>query len=62
MEGLVLQRVSREFGLEKRNQLEQNAAKYIALDQIKKENNKLLLTRKGKLFADGIAGELFFVG
>jgi oxygen-independent coproporphyrinogen-3 oxidase len=62
MEGLDLQRVNTEFGAEKRNQLEQNAAKYIALDQIKKENNKLLLTRNGKLFADGIAGELFFVG
>jgi oxygen-independent coproporphyrinogen-3 oxidase len=62
MEGLDLQRVSGEFGAEKRIQLEQNAAKYIALDQIKKENNNLMLTRNGKLFADGIAGGLFFVG
>jgi len=61
MEGLDLRRVNTEFGSEKRNQLEQNAAKYIALDQVKKENEKLILTRKGKLFADGIAGGLFFV-
>ena len=61
MEGLDLQHVNREFDPEKRSQLEKNAAKYIAAEDMKKENEKLILTRKGKLFADGIAAGLFFV-
>jgi oxygen-independent coproporphyrinogen-3 oxidase len=60
MEGLDLQHVSRAFGLEKVNLLEKNAARYIGEAQMKKENEKLVLTRKGKLFADGIAAGLFF--
>ena len=61
MEGLDLQHVNREFDPEKRDQLEKNAAKYIAAEDMKKENEKLILTRKGKLFADGIAAGLFFL-
>jgi len=61
MEGLDLRQVDREFGSGKRNQLEQNASKYIDQGQLKNENGKLMLTLNGKLFADGIAGGLFFV-
>jgi oxygen-independent coproporphyrinogen-3 oxidase len=59
IEGLDLQYVARQFGSEQEFQLEKNAARYIGMDQMKKENEKLTLTNKGKLFADGIAAALF---
>ncbi len=37
------------------------AEKHINCEEIKKERNKLFLTDKGKLFADKIASDLFFV-
>ena len=37
------------------------AERYIRTDEIKNEKNKLFLTDKGKLFADKIAGNLFFI-
>jgi oxygen-independent coproporphyrinogen-3 oxidase len=61
MEGLDLQHVSREFGPDKRKLLEQYAAKFIEQEQIKSENEKLILTQQGKLFADGIAAEMFVI-
>ena len=61
MEGLDLQHIMRAFGPARGNLLEKNAARFIAQEQMKKEDEKLVLTSKGKLFADGIAGELFFV-
>jgi oxygen-independent coproporphyrinogen-3 oxidase len=60
MEGLDLQHIMRAFGPARGNLLEKNAARFIAQEQMKKEDEKLVLTSKGKLFADGIAGELFF--
>lgn len=60
MEGLDLQHIMRAFGPARGNLLEKNAARFIAQEQMKKENEKLVLTSKGKLFADGIAGALFF--
>jgi oxygen-independent coproporphyrinogen III oxidase len=60
MEGLDLQHVSNHFGIEKSNELADNAIEYIRLNQMERDNEKLVLTRKGKLFADGIAAALFF--
>ncbi len=60
MEGLDLLHITRAFGPVPGNVLEKNAARFIAEDQMKKEDEKLVLTSKGKLFADGIAGALFF--
>ncbi len=54
-EGLNLQKM----GTATKKQLEQNAAKYISTGKIKLENEKLILTNEGKLFADGIAADLF---
>ena len=36
------------------------AEKYIKNEKLKIKNKKLALTKEGKLFADGIAGDLFF--
>ena len=59
-EGLDLQYVSDQFGKEKRIGLEKNAATYISRNQIESNQGKLVLTKNGKLFADGIAAALFF--
>ncbi|MEO6961823.1 MAG: coproporphyrinogen III oxidase, partial [Puia sp.] len=60
IEGLDLQQVATHFGTEKRLQLEKSASIYIHEDQMILADEKLILTRKGKLFADGIAAEMFF--
>jgi oxygen-independent coproporphyrinogen-3 oxidase len=59
-EGLDLQHVAEHFGKQTGNLLENNASKYIYSEQMVKKQEKLVLTRNGKLFADGIASALFF--
>ncbi len=59
-EGLDLEHVSEHFGKQKVNLLENNASVYIRSNQMEKKQEKLVLTREGKLFADGIAAALFF--
>jgi oxygen-independent coproporphyrinogen III oxidase len=59
-EGLDLNHVNKRFGWEKRNLLENNATVYVNTDRMTIENEKLILTEQGKLFADGIAAALFF--
>ncbi len=60
MEGLDLQHISDQFGNEKQDLLENNARVYIRSNQMERNDNKLVLTKNGKLFADGIAAALFF--
>jgi oxygen-independent coproporphyrinogen-3 oxidase len=60
MEGLDLQYVSAHFGKEKEILLRNNAVVYIRSNQMERNNEKLVLTKNGKLFADGIAAALFF--
>jgi oxygen-independent coproporphyrinogen-3 oxidase len=60
MEGLDLRFVSETFGKDKGMKLENNAGVYIGSNQMEKRNEKLILTKNGKLFADGIAADLFF--
>jgi len=55
-EGLHLDRVDDSIRL----QLEAAGKKYIDAGLMKKENDSLILTRQGKLLADGIAAALFF--
>jgi oxygen-independent coproporphyrinogen III oxidase len=59
-EGLDLQHVTERFGKQKGSLLENNASVYIHSNQMVKKQEKLVLTRNGKLFADGIAAALFF--
>jgi oxygen-independent coproporphyrinogen III oxidase len=59
-EGLDLQHVMEHFGMQTGNLLENNASVYIRSNQMVKNHEKLVLTRNGKLFADGIAAALFF--
>lgn len=60
MEGLDLDHVSTEFGEEKSYKLQAESRKYENTGKLKIETSKIILTREGKLFADGIAAGLFF--
>ena len=51
--------VRQEFGENYATQILTGAAKYIADQSVIYKGSKLFLTRKGKLFADGIASDLF---
>ncbi len=60
IEGLDLLQVATGFGIEKKDLLGKKAAPYIQANQMILADEKLILTRKGKLFADGIAAGMFF--
>jgi oxygen-independent coproporphyrinogen III oxidase len=60
MEGLDLNYVKEKFGEEFSTKCKVQSAKYIGTEKIIGENSKLILTNEGKLFADGIAADLFF--
>ena len=60
IEGLSLDYVSKIFGEEKRIEILKAASKYKTTGKLKFVNQYLILTKEGKLFADGIAADLFF--
>jgi oxygen-independent coproporphyrinogen-3 oxidase len=60
MEGLDLEKVSNNFGNNYSDQLLVAAEKYIHTNKLQNIHSKLILTKEGKLFADGIAADLFF--
>jgi len=60
MEGLDLDFIKQKFGEEKSSRLKRESAKFKKAQKLKAINQKLILTQEGKLFADGIAAELFF--
>jgi oxygen-independent coproporphyrinogen III oxidase len=60
MEGLNLDYVSKIFGKDKSSRIKVGGSKYERTGKLKEVNGKLILTREGKLFADGIAADLFF--
>lgn len=57
--GCNLELVEARFGADKRKQLEAAGRKFIAAGKMELRESSLVLTREGKLFADGIAAELF---
>jgi oxygen-independent coproporphyrinogen III oxidase len=60
MEGLDLGHIIKIFGKDKSDTIKAAANKYISTGKLKNLNGKLILTKEGKLFADGIAADLFF--
>ena len=60
VEGLDLELVSKKFGENFSSKLQVISKKYVDTLKVKSENLKLILTKEGKLFADGIAADLFF--
>ena len=60
IEGLDLEKINSLFGTNHVNQLLNASKIYIQSEKIIHQNNRLILTKQGKLFADGIAADLFF--
>lgn len=59
MEGLSLDHVQQLSGDKMSQTLRVNSHKYIQQELLHEKDGKLILTKQGKLFADGIAGDLF---
>jgi oxygen-independent coproporphyrinogen III oxidase len=60
MWGCDLRRVESEWGSDYKMELLANATRFIEASKMELKADKLLLSSKGKLFADGIASDLFF--
>jgi oxygen-independent coproporphyrinogen III oxidase len=60
MEGLDLHKINTEFGEHLSMEIERNANLFIRDKKLLHVQNKLVLTKEGKFFADGIAAALFF--
>lgn len=61
MEGLSLQHVRQNWDIPAREQIEKGANKFLKNETMAIKSGCLVLTAKGKLFADGIAAELFTI-
>ena len=59
IEGLDLKLIENNFSIKQRKRIEDSVVDYINKKMIVYNNEKLLLTDEGKLFADGIAADLF---
>ena len=59
MEGLNLDYVNKIFGKMESSKINVASSKYERTGKLKKINGKLILTKEGKLFADGIAADFF---
>ena len=59
MEGIRITHVQDSWGVENAELLLKNTEKYMSRGMLTKVNNSIILTREGKLFADGIAADLF---
>ena len=60
MEGLDVEQVNKVWGNDAGIKLGNQSKKWEATGKLKMEKGKLILTKEGKLFADGIAADLFF--
>jgi oxygen-independent coproporphyrinogen-3 oxidase len=61
IEGLDLKFIEKEFSLRQRNRIESSAADYLLRKLVINKNENFVLTDEGKLFADGIASDLFLL-
>ncbi len=60
MEGLNLEIIKEKFGEKVKSDLKVASEKWKAGGKLAFNNEKIILTKEGKLFADGIAADLFF--
>ena len=58
--GCDLQVIAARFGNDKREKIQMEIIKYLQKGWMRQEGEQLILTPAGRLFADGIAAELFF--
>lgn len=61
MEGIDLRYVEHRFGENSSSLLKENSRRFIERSLMEGSNDRLQLTKEGKLFADGIASDLFVV-
>jgi oxygen-independent coproporphyrinogen-3 oxidase len=59
MWGMDLSKIEQEFGREYRSQIEESLEEFLTKNHLIKQDNIIVLTTEGKLFADKIAAELF---
>jgi len=59
--GVSLERVASQFGPSYRDYIQKQAQKYLEQGLLVLEGERLLISKKGKFLADGIASDLFFV-
>lgn len=59
MWGIDLEKIKKEFGLTYVQQTKKQIEQFLVKKQLILDKNKICLTQNGKLFADGIAAELF---
>ena len=57
--GVSIEKVERDFGLNYKNYLLEQADNHLKNDLLYLDDNKLLVTKKGKFLSDGIASDLF---
>ena len=57
--GVSIEKVERDFGLNYKNYLLEQATIHLKNDLLYLDDNKLLVTKKGKFLSDGIASDLF---
>jgi oxygen-independent coproporphyrinogen III oxidase len=60
IEGVNINFIRTKFGEVAGGQIQTASSKYEETGKLKIENGKIVLTKEGKLFADGIAADLFF--
>jgi oxygen-independent coproporphyrinogen-3 oxidase len=58
--GCDLNVIGERFGIDKRDKIQKEVTKYLKKGWMREVGEKLILTPEGRLFADGIASELFF--
>jgi len=61
MWGVDLNYISTQFGIEAKQYFEKQVSNWKNQGEIKQQNNNYTLTEKGKIYADGIASDLFIV-
>jgi len=59
IEGIDLNKLEKDFGIDERKRIEEQVGKFLSSGLIRKNNLQLQLTDEGMLRADGIARELF---
>ena len=60
IEGIDQDFIQSTFGAVYSDKIKHATSRYISTNKLFVKNNSIILTREGKLFADGIAGDLFF--
>jgi oxygen-independent coproporphyrinogen III oxidase len=60
MEGISTALISTKFGEEAVTKIKAASKKYLDTGKIILQHKRIILTKEGKLFADGIAADLFF--